>query len=178
MQLNWTEIIERCKEGDRFAQSEAYRNSWRIIYPSVYLILRSKEDAEDVMQESYIKGFRKLNDLTSPEKYIAWQKSICVRDAISIVRRKKNLLVLFPDFQENIGEEEQNMDERFDVSAEKLAKHINSLPQGYQLIVQLHIMEKMTHQEIGEQLGIGASTSRSKYSRALTKLRKELGVKS
>ena len=178
VQPNWIDIIERCKKGDQFAQSEAYRNSWRIIYPSVYLILRSREDAEDVMQEAYIKGFKKLSDLAAPEKYIAWQKSICVREAISKVRRKKNFMILFPEMKENIEEEKSEMDERYEIAPETLAAHISKLPQGYQIIVQLHIMEKMTHQEIGDQLGIGASTSRSKYSRALTKLRTELGVKS
>jgi RNA polymerase sigma factor (sigma-70 family) len=176
VQTNWAEIVQRCKSGDRHAQSEAYRLSWRIIYPSVYLIMRNREDAEDIMQEAYIKGFNKLADLTAPEKYVAWQKMICVREAISRVRRKKNFTILFPEFNENIKDQIEEKDERYDIPTEQLAKHIGKLPQGYQMIIQLHIMEKMSHQEIGDQLGIGASTSRSQYSRALTKLRKEIGV--
>lgn len=176
MQINWSDIILRCKRGDRGAQNDAYRHSWKLIYPSVYLILRNREDAEDVMQDAFIKGFAKLHDLAAPEKYVAWQKSICVREAISRVRRKKNFTILFPEFQENIRDEQEDGDERYNIPTDRLAAHISKLPQGYQIIVQLHVMEKMSHQEIGDQLGIGASTSRSKYSRALTKLRKEIGV--
>jgi RNA polymerase sigma-70 factor (ECF subfamily) len=62
----------------------------------------------------------------------------------------------------------------YDITPQDVLTKLQKLPQGYQMVVQLHIMEGMSHVEIGEHLGIEASTCRSQYSRALAKLKNEI----
>jgi RNA polymerase sigma-70 factor (ECF subfamily) len=177
--INWEDIIEKCRKGDIDAQTVAYRNAWKIIYPSIYLILKNREDAEDVMQEGFVKGFKKLNELRDNVRYVAWQKSICIREALTRVKKRKNFQILFPDVNlekaDRSEETKENwLESTYDITPQDVLTKLQLLPQGYQMVVQLHIMEGMSHVEIGEQLGIEASTCRSQYSRALAKLKNEI----
>src|SRR6185436_11788428 len=87
-------IIAGCKRGEHASQCEAYRRSWRQIYPAVYHILRNREEAEDLVQESLVKGFSRLNELKDDEKYVPWQKQIALRAALNHVKRKIHFLTL------------------------------------------------------------------------------------
>ncbi len=166
-------IVDACRNGDKNAQSTVYNKCWSIIYPSVYLILRNKEEAEDAMQEGFIKGFKKLSDLKDSGKFIGWQKSICVREALDRVRKKKNiLLTLSPVVDSALVEVEY--DHQKDVTIDMIKTGLKTLSEGAQLIIQLHLMEGMTHIEIAEQLGIEHAACRTQYSRALAKLRNNL----
>lgn len=177
--INWEDIVEQCRKGDIDAQTVAYRNAWRIIYPSIYLILKNREDAEDAMQEGFVKGFKKLSDLRENVRYVSWQKAICIREALTRVKKRKNFQILFPDVKmeklNHTDEVKENwLESEYDITPQDVLTKLQLLPQGYQMVVQLHIMEGMSHVEIGEQLGIEASTCRSQYSRALAKLKNEI----
>jgi len=168
---NWTEIVNGCKRGEQRAHSEAYRQSWKIIFPAVHRLIRDKAEAEDVMQEAVIKGFDRLGELKDAEKYIGWQKQICLRAALNKLRTQKSIPSLFPEIMES-DESEENEIPEMDLVA--VQKHLNQLPDGYRIVIKMHLLEEIPHEEIGNALGITASTSRSQYSRALNKLRKEI----
>lgn len=177
--INWEDTIEQCRRGDIDAQTVAYRNAWKIIYPSVYLLLRNREDAEDAMQEGFVKGLNKLDELKENVKYVAWQKSICIREALTKLRKRKSSINLFPDVapekaDRGMDQTDHWLEVEHDISPQEVMKKLQLLSPGYQLVVQLHVLEGMSHVEIGEQLGIEASTCRSQYSRALAKLKNEI----
>jgi RNA polymerase sigma factor (sigma-70 family) len=169
---NWEHIIKRCRRGEHEAQCEAYRHSWKIIFPSVLRVLRNREEAEDVMQESFIKGFERLVELKENVKFVAWLKQIALRNALNKLRSIKSSESFFEDgvSLELADEEETNLE--FDIPT--IHRKIEEMPAGYRLVVQFALLEDLTHEEIGKLLGITASTSRSQYSRAMSKLRKEL----
>jgi RNA polymerase sigma factor (sigma-70 family) len=135
-------------------------------------VLRNREEAEDVMQESILKGFGRLNELKEAEKYVGWQKMIAVRMALNILRSKKSTELLF-DVNEMPDAAEPEV-ELQSLDVELLKQKIEDMPHGYRLVLKLHLEEEMSHEEIGEHLGINASTSRSQYCRAIAKLKDEM----
>lgn len=173
--IDLSEIVDACRRGDRNAQSLIYKKCWSIIYPSVYLILRNREEAEDVMQDGFIKGFNKLNDLKESAKFIGWQKSICIREALDRIRRRKDFHVFLPEIKDT-SESTSDYDHENDVTVEQVKASMRKLSEGAQLIIQLFVIEGMTHAQIAEQLGIEHSACRTQYSRALAKLRNTINI--
>ena len=145
---------------------------WKIVFPSVQYILKNREEAEDVVQESLIKGFERLRELKDPEKYPGWQKQISVRQALSRLRQKKNTLALFDEVPDTMEEEPAN--ELLNMDIQMVHQRLEQMPEGYRLTVRLHLLEGLSHDEIGESLGIASSTSRSQYCRAIARLKREL----
>lgn len=170
MELSWREIIEGCKRNERRFQLAAYDHSWRVLFPSVYRIIRNKQEAEDIMQDSIIRGFDKLSQLSNPDAYLAWQKNISIRMAYNYLRDKKRHEVEFPNWEG----EEQNTDSEIAVAwpePARLLEIVHSLAGGYQMVVKMHLLEGMPHEEIAVIMGITPSTVRSQYSRALQRIR-------
>ena len=92
--------------------------------------------------------------------------------ALNKLRSKKTDL---PLFGENDFPDAQDVEPEFgELNIDLLKQKIEEMPQGYRLVVKLHLEENMTHEEIGEHLGINASTSRSQYCRAIAKLKNEM----
>ncbi|MDZ4751220.1 MAG: RNA polymerase sigma factor [Flavobacteriales bacterium] len=174
MGYNWEEIIEGCKRGERKFQLEAYQQSWRIIFPAVHRIIQNRQESEDVMQESIIRGFSKMDQLSDPNKYIGWQKSISIRMAYSFLIERKRLLF---DFHKMEIEESEAQVEYVAAEYATLMNALNKLAKGYQAIVRMHLFDGLKHEEIGELLGIGTSTARSQYSRALSRIKQYINEK-
>ncbi|MFN9968406.1 MAG: RNA polymerase sigma factor, partial [Phycisphaerae bacterium] len=110
---------------------EAYRLSWRMVFPAVFRVLRNREEAEDIMQEAYIKGFRRLRELRDPEKYVGWQKQIAVRQALNRLRQLRPESVLPTDVLQ-LPEEEESWPL---VDHDILRQAVAMLPDGYRISV-------------------------------------------
>jgi RNA polymerase sigma factor (sigma-70 family) len=166
--MDWTSVIAGCRKGDRKCQTEAYRSVWKTVFPSIYRLLRDRGEAEDLMQEGIIRGFDRLHELQTPEHYPAWQKRICINMALNRLRVKKGKLLSLDAIStpEDERDADMHIPEDFNVFS-----HVDQLPDGYRTILLLFLMEGYSHEEIGTQLNISASTSRSQYSRALQKLK-------
>lgn len=137
-------------------------------------ILRNREEAEDVVQESIVKGFDRLNELKDPEKYPGWQKQISVRHALARLRGRKHTTILMSDPIDEPEIEPEGDLLQMDIGL--VHKKLDQMPEGYKLIIRLYLIEGLSHEDIGESLGIAASTSRSQYCRAIARLKKELLV--
>lgn len=166
----WKELVDGCANGNRAAQMETYRRIWRDIYPAVWRIVRDKTQAEDIMQESIIKGFALLGTLKSAEAYPAWQRRLAVNEALMWWRRRAPSTV----FAESATEQtiEETNDEEYDWM--EVERELNNLPEGYRMVIQLHTLEQMKHEEIATMLQVSASTVRSQYSRGIALLRTQL----
>ncbi len=163
---DWPDIIKGCKAGDRRAQRVAYDRIWRQVFPSVYRIMGDRVQAEDIMQDAVIKGFGKLASLKDPAAYPAWQKKICIHEALGRIRSRAPLSRLLPEM--DVPDQE---DTAYPLTPEQATDQLMRLPGGYRMIVTLYLIEGFSHEEIGRRLGISASTSRSQYTRALQKLK-------
>jgi len=133
-------------------------------------MVKSKEDAEDILQESFIDAFKNLESFRYESTFGSWLKRIVINKSINHLKLKRMPLVAFEDHENWISEQEdeQIKEEDLDVSSVKLA--IKQLPNGYQTIINLYLIEGYDHVEIGQVLGISTSTSKSQYHRAKKKL--------
>ncbi len=131
-------------------------------------IVKVKEDAEDIVQDSFVSAFRNLDSFKYQSTFGSWLKRIVVNKSINYLRVKRVPLVELEEQEYWISEPDEIEDELLDV--QKIKQGINALPPGYQTIINLYLIEGYDHVEIGEILEISVSTSKSQYHRAKKKL--------
>ena len=174
-------LVERCRKGDESAQIEIYRLYYRAMFNISLRIIGNSMEAEDIMQDSFLKAFRNISTCRENSAFGAWLKRIVVNQSIDALRDKMKIRFeeeskmpadLFSE--QDYGDTERNVE-----TAEKVKKCISELPEGYRLILTLYLLEGYDHEEIGQILKIKASTSRSQFARAkhkLLELLKEKGI--
>jgi len=160
-------LIEECRKGSRKAQFRLYNQYSRAMYNLAHRILNNREDAEDILQETFVECFRSLDSFRFESTFGAWLKKITVNKCINFIKKKKIELV-FPDTLPATVSEE---DEEVSYDTGKIMNGIELLPDGYRIILTLYLLEGYDHSEISQILGISESTSKSQYSRAKEKLR-------
>ena len=160
-------LIEDCRKGNGKAQSKLYHQYARAMYNLAYRILNNREDAEDILQETFVDCFRNLDSFRFESTFGAWLKKILINKCINHIKRKKIDLELCENLPVDVAEEEE--DAVYDTG--KIFKGIETLPDGYRIILTLYLLEGYDHTEISQILGITESTSKSQYSRAKEKLR-------
>ena len=144
-----------------------YNQYSKAMYNVAYRMMNNREDAEDMLQESFIECFRNIASFRFESTFGAWLKSILINRCINHLRKKKIDIILYDIPPVNIPEEEAETE--YDTS--KVFKGIELLPDGYRIILTLYLLEGYDHTEIARILGISESTSKSQYSRAKDKLR-------
>jgi len=160
-------LIEECRTGNSKAQYRLYNQYSKAMFNLAFRILNNREDAEDILQETFVDCFRSINSFRFESTFGAWLKKILINKCINHIKRKKIDLMLCENLPENIYEEEAG--EVYDTT--KIFRGIEKLPDGYRIILTLYLLEGYDHAEISQILGISESTSKSQYSRAKDKLR-------
>lgn len=141
-----------------------------MMYNVSYRIVRNRHDAEDVVQESFIKGFDKVHQIKEEVSLGAWLKRITVNASLDLVRKRKK--EYWVD-ELHVSEEEVKDSEIEDFSemTVKLIKEcINNLKEKYRVILVLYMIEDYNHREISELLGLKESTVRNQYRRGKNQL--------
>jgi len=130
--------------------------------------LGNKEDAEDIVQESFVEAFKNLEGFKHQSSFGSWLKRIVINRSINHLKAKRVTLVPWDDQFPHWGEEEVH--EQDPVPLERVKRGIARLPQGYRQIINLYLIEGYDHLEIGDILEISPGTSKSQYHRAKKKL--------
>lgn len=164
-------LIEECKNGNSFAQFRLYDQYSKAMFNLAFRMTRNREDAEDILQESFIECFRKIGTFRFESTFGAWLKAITINRSINHLRKKKINLELY-DTIPDLAEEHDDQEIKY--NARTIAKCIEELPDGYRVILTLYLLEGYDHSEISQITGISESTSKSQYSRARQKLRQML----
>jgi RNA polymerase sigma factor (sigma-70 family) len=164
------DLVEACKRGDQKAQFELYRLYNAAMYNTTLRIVGDSDDAEDVMQEAFLKAFLKLDSYRGEVSFGAWLKRIVINKALDFLRLKREKLSL-----EDAGEIGEIVDEPSDTmdveyKAEAIKKAIYDLPEGYRIVLSLILLEGYDHEEVSGILNISNATSRTQYHRAKKKL--------
>lgn len=162
-------LIRECREGNRRAQKQLYDLYCRAMFNLAYRIMNNREDAEDILQDTFIDCFRNLESFRFESTFGAWLKRILVNKCINQIKKKKIDLELYDSLPSDGFYENDNDEENYDVSG--IIKAIELLPDGYRIILTLYLLEGYDHEEIAQILGISESTSKSQYSRAKEKIR-------
>lgn len=170
------DLIDGCKTGDQKAQFQIYKLYYKAMYNTSLRIVSDSMEAEDIMQESFLSAFEKIDTYSGTVSFGAWLKKIVVNRSLDTLSRKK---AIFEDIDSHIGIRDDSGDEtarneELDVKVEEVKEAIERLPDGYRVILSLYLLEGYDHDEIAEILGINSSTSRSQLSRAKQKLISEL----
>jgi len=171
MSLLETDLIEQCKKGERKAQMHFYSEYYKRVYNSCFRILRNEEEAEDAMQDAFIKIFSNLEKYDGIVPVGAWITRIAVNTAIDKFRRNKNDLLFSDDIQYDIiDNDEEGYWDDLTLKIEKIKSAINRLPEASRIIITLYLIEGYDHEEIAGILDIKKGTVRIQYMRAKQKL--------
>jgi len=170
------DLIDGCKTGDQKAQFQIYKLYYKAMFNTSLRIVNDTMEAEDVMQESFLSAFEKIETYSGAVSFGAWLKKIVINRSLDILNKRK---AIFEDIDTHVGirdnsGEDLAQKEELDVRVEEVKEAINKLPDGYRIILSLYLLEGYDHDEIAEILGINSSTSRSQLSRAKQKLISEL----
>ena len=159
------QLVKGCLKGDSAAQKQLYELFAGPMLGVCYRYTKSMADAEDVLQEGFVRVFDKLHQFKFEGELRGWIRKIMVNTAINYLKkntRYQSDLVYTDDLLHVVDEYNPEMR----MGARELAELIRQLPPGYQTIFNLHAVEGFTHVEIGQILGIHEGTSRSQYARA------------
>lgn len=159
------QLIRDCLKNNRASQKQLYTQYAEAMLGVCYRYTKSLADAEDVLQEGFMRVFKNLHQYRQEGELGAWVRRIMVTTALNFLKRNAK-------YQNDLAFEKIDLhpvtDENPEITLDtkELASLIQQLPTGYQTIFNLHAVEGYTHVEIGELLGITDSTSRSQYARA------------
>jgi RNA polymerase sigma factor (sigma-70 family) len=164
-------LIDRCRVGDASAFQEVYTLYSKAMYNVAYRIVYDHEEAQDVLQESFVSAYKNLDAYRGDAPFGAWLKRIVINRALTASQKRKHAHL--PETLEDydIPDQEDTTYYKADLSVALVSACIQQLPEGYRNILTLYLIEGYDHQEIGEILNISVSTSKSQLSRAKEKLK-------
>jgi len=161
------ELIQKCYDGDRTAYRKFYEFYAGELLAIAFRYMKTKQEAEDVVQESFIKAFKNLASFDKKASLKTWLVRIVINTALNMLRKQHN---------------NQNIDEFGDVKLSvlpldnynytELVSFIQQLPAGCRSVFNLYAIEGYSHKEIASLLSISQGTSKSQYHRAKILLQK------
>lgn len=164
------DLIEKCKKGSHRAQLKVYQLYADAMYnASIHIVLDSAV-AEDVVQESFIKAFDKINSFRGEVSFGSWLKRIVINGSLDQVRKNTPY---FEEIDERVldtpNEEEIILEDQ--PTLQNVKNAIGALPDKYRVILSLVLIEGYDHEEVCEILHISYASSRTQYHRAKEKLK-------
>jgi len=157
------DLIDRCKVGDIKAQYRLYKLFSKSLYNVAMRFMNNKMDADEVVQDTFIIAFKKMNDFEGKGAFGQWLKRIAINNCISLLRKRR---IHFDDFDQisHASYPVEEVDDSLDPGI--VHKAIRELPDKARTILNLYALEGYKHREISEILGISESTSKTQYKRA------------
>jgi len=158
-------ILKGCLQNDPTAQKELYNRYSPKMLSVCYRFAHNREDAEDMLQEGFIKIFSQMHTFGNRGAFEGWIRRIIVHTCINILKKNKK-------FNESVdiihatGAVVREESVPSIVQAKQIVECIRMLPIGYRTVLNLYAIEGYSHREIGMMLDIEESTSRSQYTRA------------
>ena len=165
-------LLKECKRVKRGSQEELYRRFASAMYGLCLQYANSEEDAQDILQDGFIKVFAKLEQVKNPAALPGWIRRVMINTALEKYRSQV-LLQRVDDVREEIGEAPGN-GALEDLTCEELVGLIQTLTPRYRMVFNLFAIEGYSHQEISEALGVSTGTSKSNLSRARAILQEKI----
>ncbi len=159
------DIIKGCVAGKREFQKKLYETfSGKMLFVC-FRYCKSREEAEDVLQDGFIKIFKYINTFKFEGSFEGWVRRIMVNTAIEHIRKNKQMHV-FEDVENILESPESELDITGKLNEKELLKMVRMLPDGYKTVFNMYVIEGYSHKEIAEMLGIAEGTSKSQLSKA------------
>lgn len=170
---NESSLIQACIDGNRAAQQKLFEVYSPKMLGVAFRYANSKEEAEDMLQEGFIRVFQKLHTFRFQGSFEGWLRRIIVNTAINHIRKYQNLKYEC-ELEEAYYIPAASSDAIASMYTREVINLLRELPLGYRTVLNLYAIEGYSHREIGEMLGIEESSSRSQYTRAKALLAKRL----
>lgn len=167
------QLIEKCLQNDRKAQNMLYTKYSSRLFGTCLRYAKNYTDAEDILQEGFIKIFKYLKDFRNEGHFEGWMRKVMVTTAINFYKRK-NLLNKDIDPEYVNTPSVATPDAISLISNEELLSIVQELPEGYRMVFNLNSIEGYSHKEISEIMNISVNTSKSQLSRARNALQHKL----
>lgn len=166
-------LITDCLKGSPIAQRKLFETFAPKMLSVCLRYMKDGQEAEDVLQDGFIKVFQKLNAYENTGSLEGWIRRIIVNTALDQIR--KNARLGYTEDVDEVGYKIENNDFVIEgLMAQDLMKMINQMPEGYKVVFNLFAIEGYSHKEIADLMGISENTSKSQYSRARGYLREKL----
>jgi RNA polymerase sigma-70 factor (ECF subfamily) len=163
-------LVQQCLKGDTQAYRLLYNRYSQAMYNTALRIVNRTDEAEDVLQESFIDAYQQLARFEGRSTFGAWLKQIVVNKSISYLRKKKMLTSDLNDGMHEIADETPAEEDGLFFSVDTIKKAVQQLPDGYRTVLSLYLFEEYKQEEIAEMLNISHGTVRTQYMRAKHKL--------
>lgn len=174
MRLSYNKEEKRLVKGLRAGKPAAQRQLYELYADKMMAICfryaKNNEEAEDILQEGFIRVFRKIGTFNGTGSLEGWMRKVFQNIAIRQYQKNTRLHVVvgLEDMEQELGEEV--MDQQF--AAEELLSMVQRLPDGYRMVFNLFAIEGYSHEEIAQKLDISIGTSKSQLARARKALKK------
>ncbi len=168
-------IVEKAREGDREAFGSLVRRYARLVNAAVYSMSQDRDEAEDIVQECFVKAWRSIGTLKEPGTFASWLVRIARNLALDRVR-KRGMVMHEGEWEENAPDSRPGPEAEVasGETASKVREAVARLPEKHRAAVVMRFMEDMSHDEIEEAMGISDGMLRGLLARALAGLRKSL----
>lgn len=169
-----TLLIEQCKQNNRKAQMHLYENYCDGMYTIACRYLKDPFEAEDALQDAFIKAFLKLDLYKGDVTFGAWLKRVVINTCLDKIKTKKAMLVPVNEELLHVVAEDDSWEVETGVTVAIIKTAIEKLPEKYRYATMLFLMEGYDHSEIAEILNITESASRTIVHRAKKQLQQQL----
>jgi RNA polymerase sigma-70 factor, ECF subfamily len=175
------QIIRGCIDGKRKAYSQLFQNYAPVMLGVCMRYCKNRIDAEDVMQDGFIKVFSQIHKFRREGSFEGWIKRIMINSAID--NYQSNLKHAFHEDVSDIvhsqelaenPDKDDDLPDELKIPHQKLMEMIQELPDGYRVVFNLYAIENINHKEIASLLGISENTSKSQLLKARKALRKKI----
>jgi len=172
------ELIARCKKGDIKSYELLYNRYSLAMYHTCLRIVMNTGDAEDILQDAFMDAFTSLDRIKNTEAFAGWLKRIVINKSINFIQRhKKSWLELETADLEHVEEAETFDELEFSVKIEAINRALNAVDEKYRAVINLHIFEQMSFEDIAALMEIPSATARSRYLRGKQKVLTIIGDK-
>lgn len=161
------QMISACQANDRTAQRTLYERMAPKLYHTCRRYLRHQHEIEDVMAESFLLIFTRIQQLLETAAFEAWARRICVHQCLAYLRKKTSFSIHLDDTAEHLL---PDTGDEMPMDSEDLMTLLLQLPDGCRTVFNLHIIEGYSHKEIAGMLGISEGTSKSQLNFGRKKL--------
>ena len=167
---NQTLWVTQLKKGNELAALNLYNSYSKAMYNILTRMMSDDEMAKDLLQESFVKAFNKIDNLGDPATFGGWLKRIVVNTGLEHLRKRK---YQFEDINDEVLDQVDDSIEE-GIEPEVIHQEIKKLPVGCRTVLTLFLLEGYSHEQIAEELNISASTSRTQFRYAKQLLKEKL----
>ena len=167
------QLLELCKKGDAKAQFAIYKLYYKAMYNTAFRIVNDSFEAEDVMQESFLSAFTKLDSFSGQVTFGSWLKKIVINNSITALK-KNNKFEMVPLEKVTISAVEEDCTYYSELDVSAVLNKLATLKNNYKVALTLNLIEGYDCEEIAQIMDISYENTRTTISRAKNKLRQLL----